>query len=249
MDVIEKLIALLSPKSIKLITGTQTIPKSQRLQAIEVFSALNSAGSKYHPGMMIVKAKHLEDMDAQTELLNFLLHRCVELRIPDAEIVSSIIVYMLLERPLPTQKHHVKALYKRYGSLSKTLKSENKKLQDKLNQTSEYSNRNKYLREQLQSQINTNLKKIDNYAEARSLHTIKCPACQNGCNECGGKGKIQARMIDARGIFDDLGIPYFKHKFLTTYWTKIVFLVGEMQVIENEAITAMRQRMESEKGA
>jgi uncharacterized phage protein len=248
MGVIEQLIILLNPKSAKLNVGCETISKEKRLFAIEVFAALNTAGSKHCIGMHIIKAKYLQDGESVQWLSDMIDRRCQALEIPNSAVVTYIIIAMLLNKPLPTQRKLVKSLHKRFGSTAAKAHAQINRLQSTLESKSLYSG-NGYAIHSLQGQIDSIKLKLDSYAEQQSLLSNRCPACAGrGCEHCTG-GKITVRMVDAQALFKDIGLTYPTHLFMTMYWSKILCLVSGLELNENDALNAMKQRMENELNA
>jgi len=250
INVIEQLILLSNPKTVKIDASTGRIPHHKRLHSQEVFSALNSAGLNHILGMLIIKAKYLDDKESEQSLCDVIISQLKRQVVDNQEVLAFIINSMILDRPLPGQRKRIKSIYKRFASTATKHKSAITQLENKLSDIDSGSQRNTYRIASLKEQIASENSKLDSYAERQSRTTNHCPACsQSGCEHCAGSGKIAVKMADAQDLFKEIDLPYVSHKFLTEYWTKVLCVVSGLQIEENNVLKAMKIRMELELNA
>ncbi|WP_028862627.1 hypothetical protein [Psychromonas aquimarina] len=191
--------------------------------------------------LLIVKSKYIGDNEAE-----FILHKEIYLRCCDVlvenerirTIVTIIIASILLDQPLVTQRQYIKSLYKRFGTEANKSKANLMKMKHDLKTVEQRGNGSWYLKAALVERIAAEELALDRYAEEQSLINNHCPRCAAaqgdeisvGCDACGGTGKIAVTMRDAKAFFNVLGLPYTPYKFASEYWSKILFIVSELQI-------------------
>lgn len=191
--------------------------------------------------LLIVKSKYIGDNEAE-----FILHKLIYLRCCDAlienekirTIVTIIIASILLDQPLVTQRKHIKSLYKRFGTEANKSEANLTKMKHDLKTIELRGDDNCYLKAALLERIAAEELVLDSYAEEQSLKTNHCPCgmaakgskMSIGCDSCGGTGKIAVTMHDAKAFFNELDLPYTPCKFSSEYWSKILFIVSELQI-------------------
>ncbi len=191
--------------------------------------------------LLIVKSKYIGDNEAE-----FILHKLIYLRCCDAlienekirTIVTIIIVSILLDQPLVTQRKHIKSLYKRFGTEANKSKANLTKMKHDLKTVELRGEGNCHLKAALVDRIAAEELALDSYAEEQSLKNNHCPCCvatqgremSIGCDICSGTGKIAVTMHAAKAFFNELDLPYMPCKFSSEYWSEIQFIVSELQI-------------------
>ncbi|WP_157601250.1 hypothetical protein [Psychromonas ossibalaenae] len=191
--------------------------------------------------LLIVKSKYIGDNDAE-----FILHKMIYLRCCDAlienekirTIITIIIVSILLDQPLVTQRNHIKSLYKRFGTEANKSKANLAKMKQDLKTVELRGQGYCHLKTALVERIAAEEMALDSYAEEQSLKNNHCPRCVStlgtemsiNCDICNGTGKIAVTMGDAKAFFNELDLPYTPCKFSSEYWSEILFIVSELQI-------------------
>lgn len=207
--------------------------------------------------LLIVKSKYIGDNEAEFLLHKVIYQRCCDALIENENIrtiVTIIIASILLDQPLVTQRKYIKSLYKRFGTEANKSKANLTKMKHDLKTVELRGGGNCHLKAALTERIEAEELALDNYSEEQSINSNHCPRClatqgrkmSVGCDICGGTGKIVVTMDDAKAFFNKLDLPYSPYKCFSEYWSKILFIVSELQIKQANEITAVQNRFNLE---
>lgn len=231
LHTIEILVKLGKPQS-AAINSLGYSMNQRRLRYSELYALLDLTNAEHELGMLIIKSMFVDDdTNSEYKLLKLIKMQCLSAGFKHGCIVASIIMQILLNRPLITQKERIKGLYTRYGPVaarSQSKQSKNQKLLDELYDDG-------YRAEQLKSIIQDEKDKLDKCAEDRAKMTIRCPKCDGrGCKLCTA-GDIKATMDDALQMFAKLNIHFTPRDFLDRYWNPILSIISGLETQKTEA--------------
>ncbi|MCP4324726.1 MAG: hypothetical protein GY787_23325 [Alteromonadales bacterium] len=196
--------------------------------------------------MLVIKSSYLaHDDNSRKELFSIIKSQCESSMLPNSDVVASIVLSLVINKPLPTQFNKIKSLYKQFDSKATAFNRENTKknkiLEDLYGRVATADNI--YRIEQLGQAIEQNNINIDKYTDEKSQTSTICPKCRGeNCDIC-SSGYIKASMRDAQQMFVLLGISFNSKLFLTLYWTPILFIVSDLQIKKAEAVKQMDQRL------
>ena len=248
-SVIEQFIRYLEPKSFRFSERSGGGGRSQRMGGDEMFAALNMAAQHHPLGLAVLRGRYLADADAVETVRETIELRCLALQVGQERIASIIVCAMLFDRPLITQRNHLRSLHRRFGAAANSTNATIKSLTKRISELNNSEMPTRYLREIYSQQIEHAQHSLELVAEERSVKTNRCPRCSFGkgtCPSCGGSGRIVVRMDDAMRFYEALGHKKSSRIFTVQYWPKILSLLAELQIKENDAVRSMQIRMRDE---
>lgn len=245
-NAVEVFLRLSEAKSANLNITINSSKNTSTLKAHELICLLDMESSAYALGMLVVKASYrLNDICSINKLISYIESQCNSFNAMEKEAVISIVLAMVINKPLKSQYKKVASLYKQYDGKALLLRNDIAKNVKKLKALygMPATRNNQFYIEQAEQALSHANKKLDQYLDEKATTTIVCPKCHaSGCEVC-SNGLVKPMIPDVKKEFEMMGIDFDKSRFITQYWAPMLSIASKLEIHKLEAIAEMKSRL------